>query len=88
MKTNMRKEKRIIYLLMRFNICDTGMRYAIFGSRNMDYERVYENIVCIELLRRRYEVYIGKLYQKEIDFVVQRGSEKVYIQVSDNISNL
>lgn len=66
----------------KYYIADHGIREAVFGGNMKDINLTLENIVYLELLRRGYEVTIGKAGSKEIDFVCHKRDEKLYVQVT------
>ena len=80
------KGKDFLKSLNKYYIVDSGLRTYLLG-RVRDTGRILENIVYFELLRRGYNVAIGKIGDMEIDFIATRGEEKVYIQVSDEITD-
>ena len=74
--------KKILKIDEKYYLTDHGVRQAIGFSNTKDIERTLENIVCIELISRGYEVKIGKVKDKEIDFIAKKGKELSYYQIS------
>lgn len=76
------KGKKILKYEEKYYLCDLGFRQAIIGNNQRDITRVIENIVYLELLRRGYEITIGKVNKLEVDFVCRKENEPIYVQVS------
>ncbi|MCC8139364.1 MAG: ATP-binding protein [Lachnospiraceae bacterium] len=74
--------KKILTVNEKYYVADHGIREAVFGGNAKDIQLVLENIVYMELLRRGYSVTVGKLSDREIDFVCEYQSKKLYVQVS------
>ena len=77
--------KQHLKSLEKYYAVDMGLRSLLLGNRSRDIGHVLENIVYLELLRRGYKVYIGKVGDLEIDFVVEKSGEKLYYQVAATV---
>lgn len=76
------KGKQILASNEKYYIADHGIREAVYGGNMRDINLILENIVYMELLRRGYNITVGKIGEKEIDFVCNRQGEKLYVQVA------
>lgn len=81
------KGKAYLRTLGKYYIVDIGLRNYLLGFRDMDTGHIIENIVYFELLRRGYDVAIGKVGNKEVDFIAVNATEKRYIQVTESMND-
>ena len=81
------KGKEYLKTLGKYYIVDIGLRNYLLGLRNRDRGHALENVVYFELLRRGYDVAIGKIDNTEIDFIATNVNEKIYIQVTESMTN-
>jgi len=79
------KGKQYLKTLEKYYVVDTGLRYLLLGSRATDVGHILENIVYLELLRRGYDVYVGKVDDLEVDFVAMDGKRITYFQVAATV---
>ena len=82
------KGKQYLKTGEKYYVSDLGLRYFILGRKIGDYGHILENIVYLELLRRGYDVYIGKVDDYEIDFVAINNNGKLYVQVSETLKGI
>lgn len=81
------KGKELLRTLEKHYIVDIGLRNLLLGYRDADRGHILENIVFLELLRRGYHVYIGKIGNLEVDFLAEKVDEKIYIQVTESLQS-
>lgn len=76
------KGKQYLETNEKYYATDVTMRYALLGRKNLDVGHILENVVYLELIRRGYKVYIGKVDDNEVDFVVENKDGRTYFQVA------
>ncbi|MDR2547868.1 MAG: ATP-binding protein [Lachnospiraceae bacterium] len=81
------KGKNLLKTLGKYYIVDIGLRNTLLGYRDVDRGHILENIVYLELKRCGYNVFIGKVNEREIDFIAEKASSKMYIQVSETLGD-
>ena len=81
------KGKRLLEIHEKYFLGEIGVRHALLGYREGDISGLLENIVFLELKRRGYKVFIGKLNTQEVDFIAEKEHEKLYIQVTYLLSS-